>query len=172
MVAERIGYGNVECRKGRIQDLKLDPEELDKELKTRPIDNANRFLEAEELADELRVKQPLVTDESVDVVVQGPVLERNQAVLYKGPFRKVLDDDGHAFERGERYAVCDQTFNRYRKAPYAESFEFIEPHEEIPIGEAKPFDGNGTRERHPRETKGQDYDATKASSACADSDCC
>src|SRR5437867_12897853 len=33
IVAERIGYANVEFRKGRIQDLALDLEKLDQELK-------------------------------------------------------------------------------------------------------------------------------------------
>ena len=37
IVAERIGYANVEFRKGRIQDLALDLEKLDAELKARPI---------------------------------------------------------------------------------------------------------------------------------------
>src|SRR5438874_10663212 len=37
IVAERIGYSNVEFRKGRIQDLGLDVDLLDAELKRRPI---------------------------------------------------------------------------------------------------------------------------------------
>src|SRR6185436_18848221 len=36
----------------------------------------------------------------------GPCIERLQVVVYKGPFREVLDDDGHRLRRGERYAVC------------------------------------------------------------------
>jgi SAM-dependent methyltransferase len=32
---------------------------------------------------------------------QGPCLERNQALVYRGPFKKVEDDDGHLFPRGE-----------------------------------------------------------------------
>ena len=71
---------------------------------------------------------------------QGPCFERNQAVIYRGPFREVLDDDNHRMERGVRYAVCDKTYNLYRKAPYREFFEFVEPLEEIPLGGGKPFD--------------------------------
>src|SRR5437867_9889341 len=37
VVAERIGYANVEFRKGRIQDLALDLELLDRKLKEHPI---------------------------------------------------------------------------------------------------------------------------------------
>src|SRR6266849_5792512 len=58
IVAERIGYTNVEFRKGRIQDLALDLVRLDAELKRNPITDAASFLAADELAEELRVKQP------------------------------------------------------------------------------------------------------------------
>src|SRR4029434_5710014 len=50
VVAERIGYSNVEFRKGRIQDLALDIEKLDAELRSRPIASADAFLAAEDLA--------------------------------------------------------------------------------------------------------------------------
>ncbi len=278
-VAERIGYANVEFRKGRIQDLALDLEKLDQELKTRPITDVASFLRADELAHELRVKHPLVADDSVDVVVsncvlnlveskakrqlfeeifrvlriggravisdivsdeevpahlqndpelwsgcisgalteegflqafseagfygtqilkrderpwqtvegfefrsvtveafkgkQGPCVERNQAVIYRGPFKEVLDDDNHRMERGGRYAVCDKTFNLYRKHPYREFFELIEPLQQVPLAEAKPFDCSRTARRHPKETKGQDYNVTTAASSCCDGgNCC
>ena len=278
VVAERIGYANVEFRKGRIQDLALDLEKLDQELKARPITDAASFLRADEIAQELRVKHPLVASDSVDVVVsncvlnlveakskrqlfeeifrvlkiggravisdivsdeevpahlqndpelwsgcisgalteegflqafsdagfygiqilkrddepwqtvegiefrsvtieafkgkQGPCVERNQAVIYRGPFKEVLDDDGHRMERGGRYAVCDKTYNLYRKAPYQEFFEFIEPLTPIPSREAKPFDCSRTAKRHPKETKGQDYKATTEASTCCDGGGC
>lgn len=97
---------------------------------------------------------------------QGPCFERNQAVIYKGPFKKVLDDDGHALERGKRYAVCDKTFQLYQQAPYREHFAFVEPLTEVPVDQAMPFDCAGTRERHPKETKGQDYNATTEAAQC------
>src|SRR6185295_9288208 len=64
IVAERIGFSNVEFRKGRIQDLALDLEKLDQELKARPITDAASFLRADEVAEELRVKHPLVASDS------------------------------------------------------------------------------------------------------------
>ena len=278
IVAERIGYANVEFRKGRIQDLALDLEKLDEELKARPITDAASFLRADEIAQELRIKHPLVASDSVDVVVsncvlnlveakskrqlfeeifrvlkiggravisdivsdeevperlqndpelwsgcisgalteegflqafsdagfygiqilkrdeqpwqtvegiefrsvtieafkgkQGPCVERNQAVIYKGPFREVLDDDNHRMERGKRYAVCDKTYNIYRKAPYAASFEFVDPLTPVPLEEAKPFDCSRTALRHPRETKGLEYKATTEASQCCDGGSC
>src|SRR5439155_21283942 len=59
VIAERIGYANVEFRTGRIQDLALDLELLDRQLKQTPITNAASFLAADELAEEVRVKEPL-----------------------------------------------------------------------------------------------------------------
>lgn len=274
IVAERLGYANVEFRKGRIQDLGLDLEILDAQLKKHPIANANTFLRAQELAADLRVQHPLVETESVDVVVsncvlnlvepqdkqqlfleifrvlkkggravisdivsdedvpkslqqdptlwsgcisgalredlflkafagagfygirllkrdekpwqtvhgiefrsvtieafkgmQGPCFERNQAVIYRGPFKEVLDDDGHKMERGIRYAVCDKTYNLYQKHPYREFFEFIEPLTDVPLEQAKSFDCSRTSLRHAKETKGQDYNATIAAASCCD----
>jgi ubiquinone/menaquinone biosynthesis C-methylase UbiE len=279
IIAERIGYANVEFRKGRIQDLALDLELLDRELKQNPITDAASFLAADELAEELRVKHPLIASDSIDVVVsncvlnlvepkskrqlfdeifrvlkkggravicdivsdeevpekmqndpelwsgcisgalteegflqafeqagfygiqilkrdaqpwrsfqgiefrsvtieafkgkQGECFERNQAVIYRGPFKEVLDDDNHRMERGKRYAVCDKTYNLYKKAPYLEFFEFVDPIVEVPLAEAKPFDCSRTALRHPKETKGQDYDVTtEATNKCCDGGSC
>jgi SAM-dependent methyltransferase len=279
IVAERIGYSNVEFRKGRIQDLALDLEVLDSELKARPISDADTFLKAGELAEELRLTRPLVATESVDVVVsncvlnlvapkakqqlfeeifrvlriggravisdivadeevpaemqsdpelwsgcisgaltevgfleafadagfygirilkrdaapwrtvaglefrsvtveafkgkQGPCFERNQAVIYKGPFKEVVDDDGNCMERGQRYAVCDKTYNLYQKEPYRSSFEFIEPHTAIPLEEAQPFDTERRRcgirrrpkDRHTRSPRSRPAAATPGAAA-------
>ena len=279
IVAERIGYANVEFCKGRIQDLALDLELLDRELKSGPITDAASFLAADELAEELRVKRPLIGSDSIDVVVsscvlnlvepkskrqlfdemfrvlkkggravisdivsdeevpeemqndpelwsgcisgaltedtflaafenagfygiqilkrasqpwrtvqgiefrsvtieafngkQGECFERNQAVIYRGPFKEVLDDDNHRLERGRRYAVCDKTYNLYKKAPYREFFEFVDPLVDVPLADAKPFDCSRTALRHPKETKGQDYDVTtEAESKCRDGGSC
>ncbi len=274
IVAERLGYANMEFRKGRIQDLALDLELLDRELKAHPIADAASFLAADEFAEELRVTHPLVATDSIDVAVsncvlnlvepkskrqlfaeifrvlhkggravisdivsdeevpehlqndpelwsgcisgalteegflkafsdagfygiqilkrdekpwrtvegiefrsltvqafkgkQGPCFERNQAVIYLGPFKEVLDDDGHRMERGKRYAVCDKSFQLYRKEPYKHFFAFVEPLEEIPLEQAKPYDCSGARVRHPKETKGQNYNATTQGGQCRD----
>ena len=278
-VAERIGFANVEFRKGRIQDLALDLELLDQQLKGNPITDAASFLAADELAEELRVKHPLIASDSVDVVIsscvlnlvepkskrhlfdeifrvlkkgaravisdivsdeevpeemqqdpelwsgcisgafteegllaaferagfygiqilkrdldpwrtvqgiefrsvtveafkgkQGECFERNQAVIYRGPFKEVLDDDNHRMERGKRYAVCDKTYNLYKKAPYREFFELVDPIVDVPSAEAKPFDCSRTALRHPKETKGQNYDVTtEANNQCCDGGSC
>ena len=281
VVAEKVGFSNVEFRRGLIQDLGLNLDALDRELAQRPVTGAEDFLRLEDVTQRLRNEEPLVADNSVDVVVsncvlnlvasaqkeqlfreihrvlvrggravisdivsdevipeemqkdpelwsgcisgafteegflaafeeagfygvrilerqpepwqtvlgiefrsvtveawkgkEGPCLERNQAVIYRGPFKAVLDDDGHYMERGRRYAVCDKTYNIYRSDAYRDQFEFIEPRVEIPLEEAAPFDCSVTVVRDPRETKGSGYDATtETSDACCapGSSCC
>jgi SAM-dependent methyltransferase len=99
IVAERTGFANVEFRKGRIQDLALDLEKLDAELRSRPIASADAFLAAEEVAQELRVKHPLVATETIDVVVSNCVLNlvepRAKRQLFEEIFR-VLKLGGRA----------------------------------------------------------------------------
>lgn len=280
LVASQLGYANVEFRRGRIQDLKLDLDLLDDALTAQPVEDVEALLEIQSRSDELRLHHPLVADDSVDVVVSncvlnlvenrqkqelfreiyrvlrrggravisdivsdepvpqemqqdpelwsgcisgalteagfleafelagfhgirilvrqqepwqtvegiefrsvtveafkgkaGPCLERNQAVIYKGPFKEVLDDDDHRMVRGRRYAVCDKTFRLYRQEPYRDSFEFVEPLEEIPLAEASTFDCSRAAIRHPRETKGEDYNLTSGAteSCCGPDGCC
>ncbi|MCI0622773.1 MAG: methyltransferase domain-containing protein, partial [Acidobacteria bacterium] len=67
---------------------------------------------------------------------QGPCLERNQAVIYKGPWRRVEDDDGHTLVRGQRTAVCDKTYRILTGEPYAEEVIAVPPRREIPLKKA------------------------------------
>ncbi len=270
-VAERLGFANVEFRRGRIQDLALDLDRLDAELAARPVTSADGLHEAARLAERLRRETPLVEEAAVDVVVsncvlnlvdadskrslfaeifrvlrrggravisdivsdepvpphlqadadlwsgcisgalteeefltaferagfhgirilersrapwrtvegiefrsltieafkgkQGPCFEHRQAVIYKGPFKEVLDDDGHRLVRGQRAAVCAKTFALYSQAPYREHFELVLPRVAVEPRAASAFDCSRTPLRHPRETKGLDYTATIATAA-------
>lgn len=105
---------------------------------------------------------------------QGPCLDRNQALIYKGPFKKVEDDDGHLYYRGERMAVCDKTFKLLQRDPYAGQFIPVEPITEIPLDAAKNYDCRRNNRRSARESKGQDYDVTQASDGTCgvDGACC
>ncbi len=106
---------------------------------------------------------------------QGACWERNQAVIYRGPWKKVIDDDGHILERGARMAVCDKTFQIYSRPPYQADIIAVAPLENIPLDEAREFDCRRTALRNPRETKGMDYDVTDISNlACCDPEtgCC
>ncbi|MEM8882855.1 MAG: methyltransferase domain-containing protein [Planctomycetota bacterium] len=273
-VADTLGFGNVEFREGRIQDLASDPSAAAAYLTEHPVRTAQDALDFEAHMARQRRERPLVATESVDVVVsncvlnlvrpedkgdlfreifrvtkvggrvvisdivsdedvpqamaddpelwsgcvsgayredlflqafidagfygvrvlkrdeepwrtvegiefrsvtveafkgkEGPCWEGLQAVVYKGPFSHVKDDDGHVIPRGVRYAVCDKTFRLYQREPYREHFEFVAPRE--PVSEQQPFDCTRDTLRHPRETKGLDYDAT--TDACTGPDCC
>ncbi len=107
---------------------------------------------------------------------EGDCLERNQAVIYKGPWRKVVDDDGHTFIRGRRMAVCDKTYHILTDAagPYSNSMIPLPPAEPIPIEEATPFDCRGKVFRDPSVTKGGSCeDGAKSSPSCTStSGCC
>ena len=107
----------------------------------------------------------------------GPCLDRNQAVVYKGPFKQVVDDDGSVFLRGEKMAVCDKTFNTLQQQPFKDLFYPIAPRVEVPMDQAKPFNCGPTALqsspvlRSAKDTKGADYNAT----TCCDTDgesCC
>jgi len=93
---------------------------------------------------------------------QGPCVERYQGVIYKGPWKVVEDDDGHVIKRGQRFAVCDKTFNIYKQEPYAGQFIYLEPAVEIPREQAQPWDPRHPAERLPAETKGERRVATSA----------
>jgi ubiquinone/menaquinone biosynthesis C-methylase UbiE len=73
-VAERLGYDNVEFRKGRIEDLRLDRARLDAYLAEHPVcDNAG-LTQLEQTMAEWRAAEPLVADSSVDTVISNCVL--------------------------------------------------------------------------------------------------
>ncbi|NJP11318.1 MAG: methyltransferase domain-containing protein [Leptolyngbyaceae cyanobacterium RU_5_1] len=107
----------------------------------------------------------------------GPCWERNQAVIYKGPWKAVQDDDGHTLYRGQRLAVCDKTFTIYTdpNGPYGQDIIPIQPYGEIPLESAPVFDCSRATTRHPRETKGSQYRLTRVdngSSCCSPQSSC
>ena len=222
-IGDKLGYHNVEFRRGKIQDLKTNLELLDQHLQDNPVRSVADLSRLEEFETRIRREQPLIADESIDVIVsncvlnlvrpedkkaivrrdvpraqarrpggdlryrqrrggagtsgarsrslerlcvrrfsrrrvsarfrrsqvswhpdrrvsvrapyqtvegiefraitvtaykgkEGPCIERNQAVIYRGPWKQVVDDDGHTLERGARMAVCDKTFKLYSQA--------------------------------------------------------
>lgn len=107
---------------------------------------------------------------------EGPCLERNQAVVYRGPWQSVSDDDGHQYPRGQRVAVCDKTFHILSDphGPYAGAIVPVPPREEVALEHARPFACRGTTLRDPRTTKGTEYRLTQAldGTACTGPECC
>ncbi|OJY46359.1 methyltransferase domain-containing protein [Pseudonocardia sp. 73-21] len=245
VVAERVGHGGVEFRKARIQDLALDLDALQHWLSVRPVTDLDALAALETEQRRLRVEEPLIADDAVDVVMSNCVLnlvateqktalfaeifrvlrrggravisdivastevparlradaelwsgcisgalqeraflaafeqagfhgihlvkrdvqpwrvvegiefravtvvaykgkhgecrDHGQAVIYPGPFKAVLDDDGHVLHRGVPSAVCAKTFQLYTRAPYTGLFELLEPVEPIDPHTAPAF---------------------------------
>lgn len=84
---------------------------------------------------------------------EGVCRDGLQAVIYLGPFKVVEDDDGHVIRRGERFAVCQKTFQNYQSAPYAGAFAYIEPRVPVPPEQAPLWDPRRPGTRSPSETK-------------------
>ncbi|MFI5399112.1 MAG: methyltransferase domain-containing protein [Candidatus Binatia bacterium] len=98
---------------------------------------------------------------------EGACWDHNQAVIYRGPWSEVRDDDGHTLRRGTPMAVCEKTFRLYTQEPYARDIVPVEPRVAVTADTVKPFDCAHDAVRHPRETKGLDYQVTtEAATAC------
>ncbi len=279
-VEKKIGFQNVDFRRGRIQDLRTNLELIDHYLKRHPIQSVVDLAEFRDFENRINHEQPLIADESIDVVVsncvlnlvrpddkkalfaemyrvlkrggriaisdivsdepvpehmvkdpslwsgcvsgafleeelfkafeeakfygihieefqsrpyqavegiefrsititaykgkEGPCIEHNQAVIYRGPWKEVVDDDNHILPRGVRIAVCEKTFDIYSKPPYRDQFILVPPIQEVPQDQAGVFDCSRGHRRDPRETKGIDYKVTQNSgSVCGPrSGCC
>jgi ubiquinone/menaquinone biosynthesis C-methylase UbiE len=104
---------------------------------------------------------------------QGACWDHHQAVIYRGPWSEVRDDDGHVLQRGVPMAVCEKTFRLYTREPYAADLVPVEPLVPVQPDAARPFDCARDAVRDPRETKGDDYRATTtAAPSCGPSGCC
>ncbi|WP_243055074.1 hypothetical protein [Pseudomonas sp. BP01] len=105
---------------------------------------------------------------------QGPCWELGQAVMYRGPWSEVRDDDGHVYRRGERVAVCAKTYDLMMRAPYQGSLLGLRSVNEPPLAEAVLFDCNTPALRDPKVTKGLlAFEGGQATACCSSvSGCC
>jgi ubiquinone/menaquinone biosynthesis C-methylase UbiE len=269
LTGEKLGYCNVEFRRGRIQNLRLNLDLVEQYLAQTPIRSLSDLHKLQQFEEKIAHEEPLIADDSIDVIVsncvlnlvrpedkrqlfaemyrvlkkggrvaisdivsdepvpehlrkdpelwsgcvsgafqeeeflgafeeakffgihieemrsepyrtiegiefrsititaykgkEGPCIERNQAVIYRGPWKQVVDDDNHVLPRAVRIAVCDKTYQIYSKPPYQDQFILIPPREEIPLEKAGVFDCSRDHKRHPRETKEMDYRVTDTS---------
>jgi len=88
-----------------------------------------------------------------------PCLDHGHAVIYRGPYSSVSDDEGHVYPRGARIAVCERSYRLLTEGPYKSDFIGIEP----PARAApQPFCAPAGTRRAPAETKGaQQRDARR-----------
>jgi len=270
-IASRLGFDGVSFKRGHIEDLALDLERIDAWLQENPVNDADSLEKFERWRSSLRENEPMVQDDSVDLVMSNCVLnlvddrrktqlldevyrvlkpcgrvaiadivsdetvpERmkedphlwsgciagalqeqafveafknagfvavhvdkwaeqawqiidgiefrsitvtaekpsgsecldcGQAVIYRGPYASVSDDEHHVFPRGERMAVCERTYRFLTEGPCADDFIGISPTAER---EPVPWCASAGTKRPPAETKG----ATHATASGSESACC
>ncbi len=235
-MAEKLGSDRVEFVKGQIQDLALDLAAMDQHLAENPVRHAEDVIALRAWQEQQRKQQPLIKDNSIDLVVSNcvlnlvhdsdksqlireifrvvkpggrvaisdivsdemvpqhlkddphlwsgcisgalqeheflqafisegfiavsfdkwegkpwqvvegiefrsvtitaikpqaePCIDKGHAVIYRGPFAKVYDDEGHVYFRGQRMAVCERSYRLLASSAYAGQFIGIAPAQE------------------------------------------
>ncbi len=90
-------------------------------------------------------------------------IDKGHAVIYRGPFSEVYDDEGHVYLRGQRMAVCERNYGLLTSGTYADDFIGIAPAVE-PVG--KPWSCASGTIRSVAETKGGNFIGDGDSSSC------
>lgn len=96
-VGEHIGYQNVEFRKGRIQDLRLNLSLVDSYLRESPVSSAADLARFDTYCSSIRSERPLVADDSIDIALSNCVLNlvrpEDKEQLFNEMFRVVRRGD-------------------------------------------------------------------------------
>lgn len=102
-LADKLGYANVDFRKGSIQDLALNLESFESYLADNPVQSSSDWLRAEAHAETLRASAPLVESDSVDVVVSNCVLN----LVGKADRQQLFAEIFRVLRRGGRAVISD-----------------------------------------------------------------
>jgi ubiquinone/menaquinone biosynthesis C-methylase UbiE len=95
-----------------------------------------------------------------------PCLDKGHAVIYRGPFSEVYDDEGHVYLRGQRMAVCERNFKLLTSSAFGNDFIGIVPLIET---EGKLWDCRPGTIRAAAESKGA---AHQDNQCCSENSCC
>mgnify|MGYP000371510486 CR=1 FL=1 len=94
-------------------------------------------------------------------------IDRGHAVMYRGPFSSVWDDEGHEFRRGERMAVCERTYKLITEGPYKDAFIGITS---VELREPQAWCAPSGTVRPAAETKGASHEGSD--NCCTPGSCC
>lgn len=102
----------------------------------------------------------------------GPCMDHHQAVIYRGPWSQVTDDDGHTLHRGRPMAVCEKTYAIYTRAPYSDEIIPVPPRQSVSPSAAQQFDCRQDTIRDPKVTKGESFQLTQLpTDGCCGGEC-
>ena len=107
-VAERVGFANVEFRRGRIQDLALDLDRLDAWLDEHPVKTSDDLGALESEMARLRSDFPLVPEGAVDLVLSNCVLN----LVRPEAKPRLLEEIHRVVADGGRIAISDIVSDR------------------------------------------------------------
>ncbi|MCK5354025.1 MAG: methyltransferase domain-containing protein, partial [Methyloprofundus sp.] len=90
-------------------------------------------------------------------------LDRGHAVIYRGPYSEVYDDEGHVYPRGQRIATCERNFKLLTGSTYKDDFIGITPTQ---LQEPKAWCAPAGTIRPAAETKGGQYQNSNKQGGC------
>ncbi|MEK7207248.1 MAG: methyltransferase domain-containing protein [Pseudomonadota bacterium] len=96
--------------------------------------------------------------------VGSSCFDYGHAVIYRGPFSSVTDDEGHVFPRGERMAVCERTYRFLMRGPLKNDFIGITP--AVLRDPPSPWCTPAGARRTPTETKAGSYNTECCGGGC------